>query len=69
LVEQDEIKNKLLAERNSVNEDKREWLKHLCNWAQANNGHIITSKNIVELYDYPLDKFQVNFFSFSYPSP
>ncbi len=31
LVEQDEIKNKLLTERNSVNEDKRERLKHLCN--------------------------------------
>ncbi len=62
LVEQDEIRNKLLAERNSVSEEKRERLKQLCNRVQASDGHTITAEDIAELYDYPLDKFQVNFF-------
>ncbi|CAK9235184.1 unnamed protein product [Sphagnum troendelagicum] len=58
LVEQDEIRNKLLAERNSVSEEKRERLKQLCNQVQASDGHTITAEDIAELYDYPLDKFQ-----------
>jgi hypothetical protein len=62
LVEQDEIRNKLLAERNSVSEEKRERLKQLCNRVQASDGHTITAEDIAELYDYPLDKFQVNSF-------
>jgi hypothetical protein len=38
LVEQNEIRNKLLVEQNLVNEEKKERLKHLCNWFQANDG-------------------------------
>jgi uncharacterized coiled-coil protein SlyX len=57
LVEQDEIINQLLVEQNSVNKDKREQLKQLWNRVRANDGHTITTKDIVELYDYPLDKF------------
>jgi len=64
LVEQDEIRDKLLVEQNSINKDKRERLKQPCNRVQANNGHTITTIYIFELYDYPLDKFQVNFFPF-----
>jgi hypothetical protein len=38
LVEQNEIRNKLLVKQNLVSEEKREQLKHLCNWFQANDG-------------------------------
>lgn len=57
LVEQYEIINKLLVEQNSISKEKREQLKQLCNRVQANDGHTITTKYIVELYHYPLDKF------------
>jgi hypothetical protein len=58
LVEQDEIRNKLLVKQNLVSEEKRKQLKHLCNWVRANDGTLLQQKILLNYMTSHLTSFK-----------